>query len=259
MDTVGNLTLPPWDVKNCAVSDVRDTAPGTLCPASATIGTMPEPPASHAAQPRRIFLVRHGTAEGAEGVAVGHVDLPLSAEGAASIERLAKTWPGPPPDLLLSSDLARAADSADLLATAWDIEVSGRDPRLREMDFGHWDGLSFGDIRRRDAGLFDHWKDRWWRQPAPGGESMVDVARRARGWLEEQLQEGPETVVAVAHGGSIRTLLAHLLGMDGEKVFKLHLDHGRVSGLGTGLHGLEVHLVNSPDFFPIETARPFQL
>lgn len=197
---------------------------------------------------RRIFLVRHGIAEGADGMAVGQVDLPLSTAGAASLERLATTWQGPPPDVLISSDLARAARSADVLAAAWGIDVAGRDPRLREMDFGDWDGLSFTEIRRRDGTIFDHWKDRWWDHAAPGGESMSDVATRSRAWLEERLRDGPGTTVAVAHGGSIRTLLAHSLGMAGERVFHLHLDHGRVSSLGTGRHGLEVFLVNATGF-----------
>ena len=198
----------------------------------------------------RIFLVRHGTAVGADGVAVGHVDLPLSTAGAESLERLATSWQGPPPDLLVSSDLARAADSADVLASAWDLPVTRRDPRLREMDFGRWDGATFRDIRDDDPEVFDAWMERWWLEPAPEGESMVDVGRRSRAWLDEILGlEGSPTVVAVAHGGSIRTLLGSLLDLPAERVFHLHLDHGRVSSLGSGRHGLQVYLVNS-DRFP---------
>lgn len=67
---------------------------------------------------------------------------------------------------------------------------------------------------------------------------MGDVAARVRSWLEEILHtHAGRTVVAVAHGGSIRTLLAHVLEMPGERVFNLRLDHGQVSAQRPGLHG----------------------
>ncbi len=199
--------------------------------------------------PTRIFLVRHGTAEGADGLVVGQIDLPLAESGAADLRRLAASWHGPPPDRLLSSDLARAATSADLLGEAWGLPVEIRDPRLREMDFGAWDGDTWDGLREEQGEALDRWMGRWWHEPAPEGESIGDVDRRTREWLDATLEDAPgETVVAVAHGGSIRTLLAQVLHVPLEKVFHLRLDHGRVSCITTTWRGLEVVFTNAERF-----------
>lgn len=198
--------------------------------------------------PTRILLVRHGAAAGAEGIAVGQVDLPISAAGAESIRRLAATWAGAEPDRLLSSDLARASASAEILNERWRLDVE-IDPRLREMDFGDWDGRPFREIREAEGAVFDRWMDSWWRRPAPGGESLGDVACRAQSWFEDVLASARgQTVVAVAHGGTIRTTVSHVLGAPLEKVFHLRLDHGLVSGLVTSRRGVEVQFVNAGRF-----------
>jgi broad specificity phosphatase PhoE len=206
-----------------------------------TVETDPSPPT-------RIFLVRHGAAEGADGIAVGQIDLPLAAAGAASIRRLAATWDRPAPDLLLASDLARAAASAAIFAERWDLPVE-TDRRLREMDFGDWDGRPWRELRQEEC--FRGWMESWWERPPPGGESIGDVARRAESWLSEILEPAGRTVVAVAHGGTIRTALCHVLGLPLERVFHLRLDHGLVSGLATTWRGVEVQFLNA-DRFPAE-------
>ncbi len=209
---------------------------------------MPDAVKTSATPPIRIFLVRHGAAEGADGIAVGQVDLPLSPAGADSIRRLAASWAGPAPDLLLASDLARAASSAAIFAERWDLPVE-IDERLREMDFGDWDGRPWSEVKEADEAFFRRWMDSWWDRPPPGGESFGDVARRAESWLAEILDRPGRTVVAVAHGGTIRTALGHALGMPLERVFHLRLDHGLVSGLATTWRGVEVQFLNA-DRFP---------
>lgn len=198
--------------------------------------------------PTRIFLVRHGAAAGADGVVVGRTDLPLSDHGGADLERLSASWNDPPPWRLVASDLARSRQSAERLGRGWDLAPE-IDPRLREMDFGTWDGLAWSELQRREGARLDAWMERWWEIPPPEGESFVDVAARAREWLEETVEAAAgKTVLAVAHGGTIRAMLGHVLGMPLERAFHLHLDHGRVSALVTGRRGVEVGFINSERF-----------
>lgn len=202
----------------------------------------------------RVFLVRHGAARGAEGIAVGQIDLGLSQAGADSVRRLARSWRGGPPDRLVASDLTRATETAALLAEGWGIEAA-TDERLREMSYGDWDGQLWEEIRRRDGERLGEWMSAFWHHRAPGGEGLHDVARRAADWLEDVLAGvAGETVVAVAHGGPIRSLLCHALGLPLEHAFHLRLDHGQVSALATGRRGLEVAFVNA-DRFPGEPCR----
>ncbi|HEY0512890.1 MAG TPA: alpha-ribazole phosphatase [Thermoanaerobaculia bacterium] len=203
----------------------------------------------------RIYLVRHGRAEGQEGRAVGHHDLPLSASGAAAARRLGATWQGPPPDALHASDLRRAAATARLLAAAWGLPVT-LDPRLREIGFGDWEGRAWQEIHERDGERFAAWSQEWWTARIPAGESYPELAARAHEWLAEILEvHAGRTVVAVAHGGSIRALLAHALGLPRETVFRLRLDPAGVTGLAAGKGGLEVLCVNSGRF-PEAAAGP---
>jgi len=199
--------------------------------------------------PTRIYLVRHGAAEGAGGIVVGQVDLPLSDAGAESVRELAATWCGDPPDRLLASDLARATGTAEILGERWGLGVK-TDPRLREMAFGDWDGQRWSDVRDNHGPILEEWMGAWWHRRVPGGEGLHDVADRARKWLDDVLAENAGgTVVAVAHGGSIRTLLCHVLELPLERAFHLRLDHGLVSGLATSFRGLEVWFTNA-DRFP---------
>ncbi|MBV8203209.1 MAG: histidine phosphatase family protein [Acidobacteria bacterium] len=178
---------------------------------------------------KRLYLVRHGLAEVGSGRAVGHLDPPLSAAGAESIAKLAGSWRGPAPARVVSSDLRRAADSARLLAARLGA-VAEADPRLRELAFGEWEGLTWDEIHRRDERRLAAWGDRWWEVAPPGGETFAELSRRVREWLED-LGSGGEPVVAVAHAGSLRALLGALLARPRRELFDLKLDHAHVSAL----------------------------
>jgi broad specificity phosphatase PhoE len=103
-----------------------------------------------------------------------------------------------------ASPLRRAVETAERLgARALVVE-----PRLAELEYGAWRGLGFDeiDLRVRETG--------WGTRP-PGGESPAEVLGRARAWLDElAAREGPESWVAVTHGGVIRVLLAGAMGWD---------------------------------------------
>jgi broad specificity phosphatase PhoE len=182
-----------------------------------------------------IHLVRHGVAEGATGRCIGQTDLALSAEGAAQCTALAGVWTPPADARLVASDLARTRGSMQALCAAW-----GRDPaavtheaRLREMDFGAWDGRTWEALEREDGAALGAWMARWHEVAVPGGEGFPDVRTRAAAWLTEVRAHTPDgtTLVAVAHAGSIRALVCHAVGLPLEAAFRLRVDHARVSTL----------------------------
>ncbi len=176
----------------------------------------------------KLYLVRHGEAEGSEGRAVGHLDLPLSDLGARNMEALASSWQGASPVRLFASDLRRAADSARILARRFGTEPV-LDARLREVSFGDWEGRSWDEVYETDRQRYDAWSERWWDVAPPGGESFADLARRALAWFRD-LGDGDD-VIAVAHGGSIRALLVELLAIPRERAFDLQLSPARVSAV----------------------------
>ncbi len=184
--------------------------------------------------PRVLSLVRHGVAAGAEGRCIGHTDLPLAPGARDALVRLANEWPRPRPPRLVCSDLTRARESAEVLATVWDHPLPvPTDPRLREMDFGAWEGRTWAELERDDAPAFGAWMAEWQTARVPGGEGFGDVIARVASWLGEQATGGGELVV-VAHAGSIRALLVHARGLTRDEAFRVRVDHASVTRIEIG-------------------------
>jgi broad specificity phosphatase PhoE len=164
-------------------------------------------PGSPRASAPRLLLIRH--AESVIGRAqryAGHRDTPLSPRGRAQAARLRARIGRFRPDLLVSSDLKRCLETAELAAPGAAILAT---ERLRELDFGSWDGLSARTCRRRDARRFDRWmRDPWSTRP-PGGESLRQLWIRVRRYVGSLLRRFPRrTLAIVTHAGPIRALLA---------------------------------------------------
>ena len=113
------------------------------------------------------------------------------------------------PDLLVSSDSQRAAQTADLVSAVCRIPVR-LDARLRERALGHWEGLTREEVAQRYPDEFADWQagiDVTRR----GGETREQVAARAVAVLGESAEEG--TTVFVTHSATAMALVAELLGL----------------------------------------------
>lgn len=208
----------------------------------------------------RLALIRHGAAGDTAGRCIGHTDVALSPAGLASIQRLASAWHAErecavlaPPARIIASDLARARAAADQLAAVSQLPIEV-DARLREVDFGRWDGQSWQDIKRDDGARLAAWMDDWVGGRPPGGESFSDLRRRAECWYQE-LRRAPgvvedETIAVVTHAGVVRALLCTLLDWRPAGVFDVHIDPARVSGLSCQTHRVELLFLNA-DRVPI--------
>jgi glucosyl-3-phosphoglycerate phosphatase len=163
---------------------------------------------------RRLVLLRHGQTDyNAAGRMQGHLDSVLTEVGLAQAARVAPEIARLAPDRLISSDLRRAVDTADIVGAACGRPVK-LDPRLRETHLGEWQGQTVAEIEVTYPGAIATWRsDPAWAPP--GGESRIDVVRRSIPVIEEldeELAEGPDTtVVVVAHGGLIAGLVSGLM------------------------------------------------
>jgi broad specificity phosphatase PhoE len=184
-----------------------------------------------------IVFVRHGKADDVEGRCVGHFDAPLSEAGAAAIRNLATGLPGMRLSRLVSSDLARARDSAAILSEAVGIPVT-LDPCLREMNFGSWDGRTWADIESTDGERCRAWMENWTTVAPPAGERLHDLVGRADSWIAEL--PGDETVLVVSHAGFIRAAVCRLLARPSETLFDLSIDHAHAIVIELGSRGAEL-------------------
>lgn len=161
-----------------------------------------------------LHIVTHGAIDVPRGTCVGQQDVDLSSGGFTAIQSLAATWRGAPPRFLFASDLRRAAQSAQVFGAQFAIEPL-LDARLRALDFGDWQGRAWADIAREDPRAHRAWRDNPVIQPAPGGESFIDLLRRTSAWLASLLSSTRrgDSVLAVVHGSTVRALLCHALGL----------------------------------------------
>jgi broad specificity phosphatase PhoE len=196
-----------------------------------------------------IILVRHGDTEAGNGICVGQADISLSSNGFTDVQRLAASWTAPPPRFLFSSDLRRAQQSAQVFAAAFATEPLA-DARLREQDFGTWNGQHWNDIIKSDATRHQHWQENWVIQEAPDGESFADVIRRTGAWLAALLgtTADNDSVLAIAHTGSIRALLCHALGLPPGRALTIAIDEACTCRIRYAAGQFEVRNINSTRF-----------
>jgi probable phosphoglycerate mutase len=160
--------------------------------------------------------MRHAeTVDNAARVWQGHRDSQLSERGREQVTAAAPHLAAYEPSLLVSSDLQRAASTADAIAELTGLEVR-LDARLREVDVGEWQGLHADEVRARYPEVIAA-LDRGEDVPkGVTGETRADVAFRVRESLDEIVQEllPGETAVVVAHGVSGRAAATELVGLD---------------------------------------------
>ncbi|WP_003541333.1 alpha-ribazole phosphatase [Desulfotomaculum nigrificans] len=173
-----------------------------------------------------ICLVRHGeTVWNSNGKFQGHTDVPLSDVGREQARALALRLSQEKIDAFYSSDLARARETAEILANPHNKSV-GCLSDLREINFGQWEGLTIKEISERFGEIIS----KWWNDPLstqiPSGEKLQDVVIRCNKALNEIVtKHAGETVVIVTHGGAIRTIVASVLGLDLKNYAKLRMDN----------------------------------
>jgi glucosyl-3-phosphoglycerate phosphatase len=161
----------------------------------------------------RLVLWRHGETEwNADRRMQGQLDAELSDIGIEQARRAAPIIAGFVPQVLLTSDLRRASDTAAVLAEQTALPLK-TDERLRETHLGEWQGLTHEDVDARWPGGRAKWRGNAAWAP-PGGETRIEVASRAMQVVTElDSREEVQVAVLCAHGGLIASLVARLLGL----------------------------------------------
>ncbi|MFF8279268.1 MULTISPECIES: histidine phosphatase family protein [Streptomyces] len=164
---------------------------------------------------RRIVLWRHGqTSWNLERRFQGSTDIELTETGLAQARRSARLLASLRPDAIIASDLKRAAATAGELAALTGHTVA-YDSALRETYAGEWQGLTHDEIVGRYGEQYAAWK-RGEPVRRGGGELETEVADRAAPVVLAHAEKLPTdgTLVVVSHGGTIRTTIGRLLGLE---------------------------------------------
>jgi probable phosphoglycerate mutase len=172
----------------------------------------------------RILAIRHGqTAWNADSRIQGHTDIALDATGEWQAERLALALGDEELDVLYSSDLARARQTAAPLAARKKLQVRV-DPGLRERGFGEFEGLCFKQVEQRWPEQAAAWRQRDPDFGARGGEVLRDFRERVVAAVTRlALAHRGQSIALVTHGGVLDLLYreATRVALDAPRTWQL--------------------------------------
>jgi len=178
-----------------------------------------------------IYLIRHGETDwNAQSRYQGQADIPMNALGRAQARRngeaLRALLPAIADATYVASPLQRARETMEIVRGALDLEPRAYtlDDRLKELHYGHWQGIYATDLAALDApGLEARIRDTFRWRPE-GGESYADLMTRAVAWLDDVVGD----TVITTHGGISRVLRGHLYGIDPTLVPELEVPQDRI-------------------------------
>jgi probable phosphoglycerate mutase len=163
-----------------------------------------------------VFMTRHGQTDwNVQGRMQGHTDIPLNDEGRAQARAVAEAMRNASKQSslsglsgLVSSDLSRARETAEIVAASLGLAVSYVDSDLRERMFGIFEGLTGAECEERHPETWRAWVEE--RRPFQGMEEPHAVALRvtaAIGRAVKRLGRAGAAVLLVSHGGALRAAI----------------------------------------------------
>jgi broad specificity phosphatase PhoE len=177
----------------------------------------------------RLLLVRHGKTQMHQPDRFwGSTDIPLGDEGIRQAEQLAGRLAGENISIVFTSTLQRARRTGEIIAARHKLDVTAVG-ELCECNFGCIEGLTFDEIARQYPELAEE-LNQGDAMAFPGGENIDELDGRVRAFLERLQEVGPaETAVIVSHGGPLRLLVCHLLGIGREHWQQFRNEHASLS------------------------------
>jgi probable phosphoglycerate mutase len=182
-----------------------------------------------------IYYIRHGETEwNALGRLQGAQDIPLNElgrrqsvhAGGILADLLARDGRSASSLRFVASPLGRARQTMDLVRGVLNLPLSGYaiDDRLREIGYGQWEGSTLAEMQAQDPALFARRQAEKWTVAPLGGETYVSVQARMADWYQGLTAD----MVAVAHGGTARTLMVALGFETPESAADLAIEQGAV-------------------------------
>ncbi len=174
----------------------------------------------------QLVVVRHGETDwNAAGKIQGVHDTALSPKGVAQIRALGAAIAERDFDGFYCSDLKRARETAAILNEQLQAEIQ-IDHRLRERDFGHFQGLSFEEIQERFPDQYQAYCGRDPYFAMTNGQSHFQQMTQVNAFLADMTKRYPRgRVLAVAHSGSIQCMVHAVLGIPLQEVLPLSCEN----------------------------------
>ncbi|MGL6107051.1 histidine phosphatase family protein [Romboutsia sp.] len=172
------------------------------------------------------YIVRHGqTNWNILGKTQGHGNSDLTAKGEEQAKELAEAMVNYPIDLIYSSDLGRAVQTAQIVGEKIGVEVE-KTEGLREMGFGVWEGLLIEEIKKDHSTTYDTWRNEPHLVSIPGGETLHIIKDRVDNFIEELNKKyDNKHILLVSHSVTVRVMLLSFLNSGMENIYRIKQDN----------------------------------
>jgi alpha-ribazole phosphatase len=195
-----------------------------------------------------LLLIRHGqTNWNLEQRFQGQSDIPLNETGRKQAQALAERLAAEQFDAIYSSDLQRAAETANIICES---QIHA-DTRLREVSFGDWEGLTYDEIKAKHPETLAAWEADIFKNAPPNGETLEGLAARVQSMLDELREKHQDQrILIVAHGGVLQTLICLALKLPPTMYWQFHLSTASLSEVAFYPAGAILNSLNDTSHLP---------
>lgn len=192
----------------------------------------------------KLLLVRHGETDwNLSQRFQGHSDVPLNQVGCQQAMALANRLANQRTDCIYSSDLQRASTTAKIISNG-KIEIR-TDSRLREINFGLWEGLTYHEIKEKYKDALSAWENDPYQNSPTHGETLEQLVKRVQSMLDKLCEKHKgQNILVVAHGGVLQTLICLALNLPPVMYWQFHLSPASLSEISFYPAGATLNLLN---------------
>jgi broad specificity phosphatase PhoE len=211
--------------------------------------SVPQPrfvsPAAAPSPHTKLWLIRHAEVESRyQGVFGGRIDMGLSPRGHEQAAALASYLRSKTVSAIYASPMKRVQQTLQ----PWVVNGVPRPaivPELREVDFGIWTGLTFGEVQAQFGVSAWEWLDQIESAAIPKAECAAAFRARIEPCLRQIIRDHPGQQVAIAcHGGVIRMMLAILLEMPLSRTGAFQVEYASLTQVRLRPEQTELQLLN---------------
>lgn len=166
-----------------------------------------------------VYLVRHGeSVANSQSIYQGQThNTQLSTLGQRQVQALGERFRKVSFDRVITSPLLRTRETATQIGLNIEVE-----PRLLETNHGEWEGRHKNEIKSYWPGTYTKWLSSPKDATFPGGESFLGTQSRVLNWWEEIINN-PGNFLVVSHDNILRIIIADVLKMDLNNIWRFHL------------------------------------
>ena len=144
----------------------------------------------------------------------GQKDTFLTFKGEKQAEKIANRLVSEEIDIIYSSDLKRANETANIIGEKLNLQVTPSEA-FREIKFGSWEGLSTEELTEKNSEEHFIWLNQPHNFKMDGAETLYEVQKRAMNKIDSILKSNPnKNILVVSHGATIKTIILGYVGID---------------------------------------------